>query len=53
MEVSIFDLVVGDVIPLKIGDQVNGISFCILFAVVKVNFYSIDFHVEIVVPGPS
>jgi len=23
MEVSIFDIVVGDVVPLKIGDQVN------------------------------
>lgn len=31
MEVSIFDIVVGDVIPLKIGDQVDFITYFFIF----------------------
>lgn len=34
MEASIFDLVVGDVVPLKIGDQVSfiAVSFVVSFS---------------------
>lgn len=36
VDISIFDIVVGDVIPLKIGDQVNELE--LIFSVVSIRY---------------